>query len=170
VPVSAVAGLAGVGKTTLAIAAAHAAVRSGWYPGGVLFVDLHGYDKPVEPAQTLDALLRALRVPAAAGRYGFAAVGAHHQVIAVRDVVMAAGESFAITRAIMAELYPDGQLLSYQGNNPETFRHQATTQLGLDPADDGRWEPARQFRCPARMLDVLLANYENWALRQADDN
>jgi hypothetical protein len=48
---------------------------------------------------------------AAAGRHGFAAVGAHRQVIALRDVVMADGESFAITRAIMAELYPDGQLL-----------------------------------------------------------
>jgi hypothetical protein len=41
---------------------------------------------------------------AAAWRYGFAAVGAHRQVIALRDVVMADGESFAITRAIMAEL------------------------------------------------------------------
>jgi tetratricopeptide (TPR) repeat protein len=62
--VSVVAGLAGVGKTSLAIAAAHTAVKSGWYPGGVLFIDLHGYDKPVEPAQALDALLRALGVPA----------------------------------------------------------------------------------------------------------
>lgn len=51
---------------------------------------------------------------AAAGRYGFAAVGAHRQVIALRDVVMADGESFAITRVIMAELYPDGQLLFYK--------------------------------------------------------
>ena len=63
--VSAVAGLAGVGKTTLAVAAGHAAVRRGWFGGGVLFIDLHGYDEaPVEPAQALDALLRALGVPA----------------------------------------------------------------------------------------------------------
>jgi tetratricopeptide (TPR) repeat protein len=63
--VSAVAGLAGVGKTTLAVAAGHAAVRRGWFGGGVLFIDLHGYDQaPVEPAQALDALLRALGVPA----------------------------------------------------------------------------------------------------------
>ncbi len=47
---------------------------------------------------------------AAAGRYGFAAVGAHRQVIALRDVVMADGESFAITRAIMAELHPLGRI------------------------------------------------------------
>jgi hypothetical protein len=61
--VSAVAGLAGVGKTTLAVHAAHAAREAGWFPGGVLFIDLHGYDdKPVQPGQALDALLRALGV------------------------------------------------------------------------------------------------------------
>jgi tetratricopeptide (TPR) repeat protein len=64
VVVSAVAGLAGVGKTALAVHAAHAAWVSGWFPGGVLFIDLHGYDeKPVQPGQALDALLRALGVP-----------------------------------------------------------------------------------------------------------
>ncbi len=65
VVVSAVAGLAGVGKTTLAVEAGRAAVWRGWFGGGVLFVDLHGYDEaPVEPGQALDALLRALGVPA----------------------------------------------------------------------------------------------------------
>jgi hypothetical protein len=65
VVVSAVAGLAGVGKTTLAVQAGHAARQQGWFPGGVLFIDLHGYDdQPVQPAQALDALLRALGVPA----------------------------------------------------------------------------------------------------------
>ena len=63
--VSAVAGLPGVGKTTLVVAAGHAAQRRGWFGGGVLFIDLHGYDEArVEPAQALDALLRALGVPA----------------------------------------------------------------------------------------------------------
>ena len=65
VVVSAVAGLAGVGKTTLAVEAGHAAVQQGWFSGGVLFMDLHGYDEvPVEPGQALDALLRALGVSA----------------------------------------------------------------------------------------------------------
>ena len=63
--VSAVAGLAGVGKTALAIQAGHAACRAGWFPGGVLFLDLHGYeDRTVQPGQALDALLRALGVAA----------------------------------------------------------------------------------------------------------
>ena len=65
VVVSAVAGLAGVGKTALAIQAGHAARQAGWFPGGVLFIDLHGYDDaPIQPGQALDALLRALGVAA----------------------------------------------------------------------------------------------------------
>ena len=65
VVVSAVAGLAGVGKTALAVQAGHAARERGWFRGGVLFIDLHGYDpRPVEPGQALDALLRALGVAA----------------------------------------------------------------------------------------------------------
>jgi hypothetical protein len=64
VVVSAVAGLAGVGKTALAVQAAHAAREAGWFAGGVLFIDLHGYDQvPVQPGQALDALLRALGAP-----------------------------------------------------------------------------------------------------------
>ncbi len=63
--VSAVAGLAGVGKTTLAVQAGHTAREHDWFGGGVLFLDLHGYDdQRVEPGQALDALLRALGVPA----------------------------------------------------------------------------------------------------------
>lgn len=51
-----VAGLAGVGKTTLAIQAGHAAQRREWSGGGVLFIDLHGYNEaPVEAGQALDA-------------------------------------------------------------------------------------------------------------------
>jgi tetratricopeptide (TPR) repeat protein len=65
VVVSAVAGLAGVGKTALAVQAAHAARQAGWFGGGVLFIDMHGYDDaPVQPDQALDALLRALGVAA----------------------------------------------------------------------------------------------------------
>jgi tetratricopeptide (TPR) repeat protein len=63
VVVSAVAGLAGVGKTALAIQAGYAAREAGWFPGGVLFIDLRGYNQaPLLPGSALDALLRALGV------------------------------------------------------------------------------------------------------------
>ena len=65
VAVCAVAGLAGVGKTALALYAAHeAAIVRGWFPGGQLFVDLRGYDpdEQVTVGQALGACLRALAV------------------------------------------------------------------------------------------------------------
>ncbi|MFH9952938.1 tetratricopeptide repeat protein [Streptomyces roseolus] len=59
-----VTGLPGVGKTALALHAAHQAVTLGHFPGGTLFVHLRGYDPAgaVAPEQALEALLRALGV------------------------------------------------------------------------------------------------------------
>ncbi|NYI03861.1 tetratricopeptide repeat protein [Allostreptomyces psammosilenae] len=66
IQVSAVSGMGGVGKTELVLQAAHAAREKGWFPGGVLFVDLAGYDERlrVDPAAALDGFLRAMGVPA----------------------------------------------------------------------------------------------------------
>ncbi|MFD9003269.1 tetratricopeptide repeat protein [Streptomyces sp. NPDC059582] len=62
--VSSVTGLGGVGKTALALQAAHTAQRLGFFPAGVVFLDLHGYDDvPVAPEQALEQLLLALGVP-----------------------------------------------------------------------------------------------------------
>ncbi|MFI6549541.1 tetratricopeptide repeat protein [Streptomyces prunicolor] len=59
--VAAVSGLGGVGKTALAVEAVHTACEKGWFPGGVLFVNLHGYDDDIVTVeQALEALLRAL--------------------------------------------------------------------------------------------------------------
>ncbi|MEU6557818.1 tetratricopeptide repeat protein [Streptomyces sp. NPDC046915] len=62
----AVAGLAGVGKTELVVQVAARALREpDWFPGGVLFVDLLGYDpkRRLSPEQALDGFLRALGIP-----------------------------------------------------------------------------------------------------------
>jgi tetratricopeptide (TPR) repeat protein len=63
--VSTLAGMAGVGKSALAIHVGHRALAQNWFPGGVLFLDMHGYD----PALRIDAhtaqgsFLRGLGVP-----------------------------------------------------------------------------------------------------------
>ncbi|MFF5446804.1 BTAD domain-containing putative transcriptional regulator [Streptomyces sp. NPDC012888] len=60
--VSAVAGIGGVGKTTLAVHVAHAARPH--FPDGQLYVDLQGTDpRPAEPVAVLGSFLRALGTP-----------------------------------------------------------------------------------------------------------
>ncbi|MES5817118.1 tetratricopeptide repeat protein [Streptomyces sp. RG80] len=55
--------MGGIGKTALALEAAHQACSEGWFPGGTLFVDLRGYDdNPVTADQAVLALLDALHV------------------------------------------------------------------------------------------------------------
>lgn len=59
VPVAAVSGMGGIGKTTLAVQVAH--VLRSRFPDGHLYVDLHGLaGRPVEPYAVLDGLLHAL--------------------------------------------------------------------------------------------------------------
>ncbi|UED88062.1 ATP-binding protein [Streptomyces profundus] len=66
VVVSAVAGMGGVGKTALAVHAAHQARARGWFPGGILFADLRGHSNApqVETGAIADRFLRALGVRA----------------------------------------------------------------------------------------------------------
>jgi tetratricopeptide (TPR) repeat protein len=65
--VSAIEGMAGVGKTQLAIRAAHELVRAGRFADVQLYVNLRGFDAdaaPADPADVLDSFLRQLEVPA----------------------------------------------------------------------------------------------------------
>ena len=64
VVVTAIDGMAGIGKTTLAVHAGH--LLSERFPDGQLFVDLHGFTQGLQPrtaADVLADLLRTLRVP-----------------------------------------------------------------------------------------------------------
>ncbi|MFF8771923.1 tetratricopeptide repeat protein [Kitasatospora sp. NPDC015120] len=62
VVVASVRGMGGIGKTTLALATAHAALAGGAFAGAV-FLDLRGYDDtPLDAGQVLDGVLRQLGV------------------------------------------------------------------------------------------------------------
>jgi DNA-binding SARP family transcriptional activator len=66
VVICAIDGMAGVGKTALAVHAAHR--MSDQFPDAQLFVDLHGHSpdrEPLQPQAALEILLRSLGVPGA---------------------------------------------------------------------------------------------------------
>ncbi|GAB2823765.1 hypothetical protein GCM10022221_22320 [Actinocorallia aurea] len=65
VVVSAVGGMGGVGKTALGVLAARTALDRGWLAGGVLFVDMLGYDReePRDVDGVVAGFLRAMAVP-----------------------------------------------------------------------------------------------------------
>ena len=76
VGIYAIDGMAGIGKTTLAVHAAHR--LAGRFPDGQMFLPLHGHtpgQRPVDPADALASLLLAAgigaqAIPAGAGRAG----------------------------------------------------------------------------------------------------
>ncbi|MFC8428075.1 tetratricopeptide repeat protein [Streptomyces sp. NPDC057253] len=60
--VAVVTGPGGVGKSELLLQTAHRAVGRGWFPGGILSIDLQGYSEDLAPLPPGDALGRLLRL------------------------------------------------------------------------------------------------------------
>jgi len=95
--VSAVDGMAGIGKTALAVLAAHRLTEGGRFPDGSLFVDLHGYSgrTPTNPAQALEGLLRGLGVPGPQIPPDIdARMGLYRSVLARRQVLVVLDNAF----------------------------------------------------------------------------
>jgi tetratricopeptide (TPR) repeat protein len=113
VVVSTVAGLAGVGKTAFAVRAARRAIDAGWFSGGVVFVDLHGYDpnRMVDADAALGALIRALGVP-------------NGQIPPER------GEREALYRSRLAELAEQGHRVLIIADNASTLEQVAPLRPG----------------------------------------
>ena len=89
--VSAVDGMAGIGKTALVVLAAHRLTEDNRYPDGTLFVDLHGYSgrTPTAPRAALKTLLRGLGVPGSQIPADYdARVGLYRSVLVGRRVLI----------------------------------------------------------------------------------
>src|SRR5262249_49760659 len=88
--IAVIAGMAGVGKTTLAVHWAHRV--AGRYPDGQLYVNLRGYDpsgQAVQPADIIRDFLDALRVPPHQIPVGPAArAGLYRSVLAGRRMLV----------------------------------------------------------------------------------
>lgn len=111
---AAIDGMGGVGKTALAVHGAH--LLSAEFPGGQLYLDLHGFTpgrEPVEPAEALRVLLAALGVPPGripdgvteraalwrselAARRAIVLLDNAADADQVRDLLPGAGQSFAV--------------------------------------------------------------------------
>ncbi|MFF1676659.1 ATP-binding protein [Streptomyces sp. NPDC058256] len=133
--------MGGIGKTALAVEAAHQACTQGWFPGGALFVDLRGYDDdPVTADQAVLALLDALGVrgpdlpPSAARQYD-----AYRQLLAERQHRMLLILDNASDPAQYLPLLPGTdrhRVLITSRDRPDTLTGVRLIDLETLPADD----------------------------------
>ncbi|WP_146058972.1 hypothetical protein [Actinomadura rubteroloni] len=153
---TAVGGLAGVGKTELAVQAARTALRRGWFSGGVLFADLFGYDndRRRDPGQVLEGMLGALGVP---GEH----IPAHAQ------------DRSRLFRSVLAEFAARGRRILVVADNANTV-HQAELLLPTDGSNAAIITSRHTLAMlNARLLDLNVldpdAEYEDAFHRSAAD-
>ena len=72
-----------------------------------------------------------------------------------------------------ADLFPNGRIIYYEGNNPRGFVKEIKAEFGFDPSKDRLWKGGpvslvdnkgrvrltmhaeKAFHCPARLLDKI---------------
>ena len=63
------------------------------------------------------------------------------------------------------ELFPDGRVIIYEGNEPDKFCEDIKKEFEFDPSEDERWdaenEHARWFFCPPEHLDAIYGAESN---------
>lgn len=130
--VLAVAGMGGAGKTALALHAAHQARARGWFSGGILFADLHGYS-PAPPAEISTIVDRFLL------RFG----------VKNSDLPAGTDQKLDAWRTITDRLAEEGRPLLVVLDNV----HTAGQVAGLLPSD-----PHRALVTSRQTLSALLAH------------
>jgi DNA-binding SARP family transcriptional activator/tetratricopeptide (TPR) repeat protein len=147
VVICAVEGMAGIGKTALAVHAAHQMADR--FADGVLLTDLHGYTpdtEPTPPGQALDHLLRGLGVPGPQIPPSLQArIGLYRSLVARRRVLIVLDNAADETQ--LAPLLPARGVVIVTSRRHLAGLDEAThlTLPALDPA-----EAAALFRGLAR--------------------
>ncbi|PBC61416.1 regulator [Streptomyces sp. Tue6028] len=154
VVICAVSGLGGIGKTSLALSAAHKALRHGWFPGGTLFVDFRGYDPdPVTADQALLALLDGLGVRGS-------------------DLPQTPSAQYALYRTLLAQRRDPTLLLLDNASDPEQL---TPLMPGTDHHRVLITSRNRLTDLPARLIDLdvlepaAAADLVDKALRLSDE-
>lgn len=61
------------------------------------------------------------------------------------------------------DMFPNGRILFYEGNDPKGFAKEMLTKHGFDPSKDNtHWnaEHGYSFLCPAGLIDTVYGNDE----------